>query len=603
MAAPAPVPAPVAVQATPLQRDVLLDALAGPAAALHIEQLHWRWYGPLDPHRFTAAWQSVFDRESVLRAAVADPLRGTWPRIAVHPHAAPHITRHTRGAVDWQALLVSERRREFDLRRPGPLRIAVLDEGPAIGPVARVLITYHQALLDRRSLDILLSAFYRAYLADGRPHGGERRPDLRDHRNWLSAQDLGPARSFWSAAAPPRRAVTLPARLTGRLAGRLTARPGHGRTRERLRSHEALRLREWAVGCGAAESTVLHAAWALLLHRAAAGPDPGPTPVAFSVAVSGRGIPLEGVASLPAPLRNPLPLSVDVDPAATVAQLLAALGGRALDMASYEWVSAGQIHTWAGRSPYEDGLTESVLSFEAPPQLRPGRPGRGALHQELAAQGIRVERPEAVGPHTAAPLTLAAHYDTLGELVLTAVHDRTRIADEDAAAVLAQTARLLRGLPAAGRSATVADALALLDGDGVPAMAARPADLLTTLRQGAHPGAGTVCLLPPADAPPGCYDRLAASYPGPEALTTVAAPADASACLRALRPVLATGEPLLLGCFLGTGGVAYEVADRIAAHGWDPPAVAVAGRGDGSADAARELALALGSAARSRAAH
>lgn len=596
------VPAPLAVLATPLQRDVLLDALAGSVAALHVEQVHWRWYGPLDPQRFTAAWQTVFDRESVLRAAVAEPLQGGRPRIAVHPRAAPHITRHTRGAVDWQALLVSERRREFDLRRPGPLRIVVLDEGTIPGPVARVLITYHQALLDRRSLDLLIGAFYRAYLADGRPHGGERRPDLRDHRHWLSAQDLGPARSFWSAAAPPRRAVTLPARPTaGRLTDRLTAGTGHGRTRERLHPDEALRLRKWAARCGAAESTALQAVWALLLHRAAAGPDSRSTPVAFSVAVSGRGIPLEGVASLPAPLRNPLPLSVDVDPAATVAQLLAALASRALDTSAYEWVSAGQVHTWAGRSPYEGQLTESVLSFEAPPRLRPAIPGPGSLYDELAAQGVRVERPEAMDPYTAAPLTLAARHDVLGELVLTAIHDRSRIADDDAAVVLAQTARLLRGLPTAGRSATVADALGLLDGARVPTMAARPADLLTTLREGAHPGAGTICLLPPADAPPGCYDRLAAAWPGPEALTTVAAPADASACLRALRPVLAAGGPLLLGCCSGAQSVAYEVADRIAAHGWYPPFVVVADLADGSAEAARALARAC--TARSRAAH
>lgn len=54
------------------QREVLLDLMtAPPGPQLHVGQLHLRWYGPLDRGRFDAAWQSVTDREAVLRAAFA----------------------------------------------------------------------------------------------------------------------------------------------------------------------------------------------------------------------------------------------------------------------------------------------------------------------------------------------------------------------------------------------------------------------------------------------------------------------------------------------------------------------------------------------------
>ncbi|CAM5566038.1 hypothetical protein [Streptomyces avidinii] len=182
------------------------------------------------------------------------------------------------------------------------------------------------------------------------------------------------------------------------------------------------------------------------------------------------------------------------------------------------------------------------------------------------------------------------------------MYDRTRIADADAAETLAQTTLLLRELPhAPGGATTVADALALLDGTPVPRVTASTARTLRILRAASRTGAGTICLVPPPDAPPGCYDALAAAYPGPQALTTVAPPADASTVLAALRPALARGEPLLLGGFSGAGSLACAVAERIASHGWHPPLVAIGGalttEGEGGPDPVRALARTLETAA------
>ncbi|MFD9336909.1 condensation domain-containing protein [Streptomyces sp. NPDC060028] len=604
-AAPAPVRAarPPAGRVTPLQQDLLLDTVAHPGHGLHVGQVHWRWRGPFDLERFAEAWQSVFGSEAVLRAALgpgragsragAGAAPGAAPAVFVHAHAAPEIVWHPAGSADWPALLASERRREFDVSRPGPLRIALVDEGVA----TRILVTHHQAFVDGRSMRLLLDAFYRAYLADGRPVGGERRPDLRDHLQWLSARDLAPARAYWAGATPPRGAATLPAR-TG---ARPTGGEGHGVGRRRLTPYEAARLRDWAASHGAAESTALHAVWALLLHRAT-----GERHVAFAVASSGRGIALDSVERLPGPLQVALPRHAVVEPGGLVTRLLADLTGRALDAAAYEWVSPGQIHAWAGRAPYEAELTESLLAFEPPAgSERPhtARASRESLSEALAEEGVRVDPVEAVGPYTGAPFSLSAGHDGEGGLVLTAVHDRARISDCDAAEILAQTARLMRELPATAReSTTVAEALAVLDGAPVPHTAARPSAPLRTLRAPAHPGAGTVCLIPPPDAAPGCYDALAQVYPGPQALTTLpdGAPADAAACLAALRPALAAGPPLLLGCFSGAAGLATEVAERIAEQGWQPPLVAVAGTPDGGADSVRELARTLMAAAQRR---
>lgn len=575
--------------ASPRQREILLDLMtAAPGTAPHIEQQHWRWYGPLDTRRYRAAWASVADRESVLRGAFAAPGAPGGPGIAVHPRATPHVVRHPYGSADRKALLGSEFLRPFEPHRPGPLRVLLIDEQPGPAGPVRVVVTYHHAFLDGHSVRMLLRAVHRAYLADAPPAGGQRRPDLRDHLDWLDRQDTAPARAFWSRAAPPAGAATFPARPSG-----IPDRPGHGRTSQRLTPHEAVRLRDWAGDSGVTECTALHAAWALLLYRATGSG--GPAPVAFGMTVSGRGILLDGAALLPGPLRNPLPLSAQVDPAMSLARLLAELGGRAMDMAAYEWVSAGQVHAWSGR-PAGDRLTGTLIAFEPPA-------ARDPLREEFAAQGIRLTPPETLAADTGVPLSLTAHHDTDGGLVLTAVNDRTHLADTDAATALARTALLLREFPGFVAAGTpVADALALLGPAAAPARTHRcdPAPRPTVLRPAERPGAGTVLLVPPPDAPAGCYDELARLYPGPQALLTVDRETDAAGCLNALRPALAAAEPLTFGCYSGGGALAYEVAQRIARHGWLPPPVAIAGTAAATEACAAALSRTLAEVAGTR---
>ncbi|MFH7598072.1 condensation domain-containing protein [Streptomyces racemochromogenes] len=613
--APAPrahaAPRPRAHPAAPLQVDVLLDSLTHPGRGLHTGQLHWRLPGPFDAERFTRAWRTVTDQEAVLRTGLA-PATGTGPpAVAVHPAAGPLIVRHPAGSTAWEALLAAERMREFDLTRPDPLRIAVLDEP---GGSARILLTYHRAFLDPVSAGHLVDAFQRAHAADGRPRGGERRPDLRDHLQWIGSRDRAPARAFWAEAAPPAGSATLPAGDRGRP----THQRGHGLIRQRLTPAEAARLRAWAAARGAAESTALQAVWALLLYRAHGGPDA--LPVAFGAAVSGRGIPLDGADRLPGPLLGALPVAVEVRPGATLASLLAALTGRAVDLCAYEWVSAGEVHRWSGRDPYEP-LTESVLSFPAPQEPRPPAPPRAHAGPRPAAPPPEAPFAEPGGPgvpsppvqagagavlggvggagavegweaHTGTPLALTARHDAHGGLVLTLVHDRTRIADADADEILRQTARLLRALPAeAGPGATVAEALRTLDGSPVPLAAPRPHPAPRTLRAASAPGSGLVCLLRPPGAPEDCYDGLARGRRGTRALLSVAP--GATAALTALAPALAAGVPVVLGGYPEVEGLAHEVARRVAAHGWRRPPVAVAATG-------HDLAGALTAAGRKR---
>ncbi|QIB41732.1 condensation domain-containing protein [Streptomyces aureoverticillatus] len=612
---PVRLPEPLAL--TPLQRELLADTADFPRR--QIAQLLRRWHGPLDTGRFTAAWQQVFDHESVLRAAlVFDPR----PRIALHARARPEVRRHTHGSLTRQDLMEQERRRGFEPGRPGLLRAALL-EGPPPEPhggcaaPTDVILTYHRALLDGRSVRLLLQEFYRAYLAAGFGNGGERRPDLRDYRTWLAAQDTAPARDFWTGTTPAAHAGAGQGLPRAR-PGAVTGRRGTGRTLARLTRAEAVRLAQWAALWGATPSSALQTVWAMILYAAAhpdtpapaptPGPGPGPgsgrgpAPVTFSVTVSGRGIAMEGIERVPGPFDNPLPVHLDVDPQATVGALLRAVRDRILDMAAYEWVSAGQIRHWltptASHTGGGGGGPATLLCFEHHP-----RPPRG-LAAELAAQGIHVEDTGPATGQSAFAIGVVAHHDSTGDLVLSAVHDRGRLHDDQAAQMLAHSARLLRELPAgADESTTVAQALSQLAPTDTPRLheaPARPAHRrLRRLRAPARPGAGTICLIAPPGAPEHCHSELARRYQGPQAVTVLRADAARMPqCLTALAPLLAAGERLVLGGFSGSGALALEVARHIAAaHGRAPLVVLGAPYAAGEA-LMRDLARALAAAAR-----
>ncbi|MFJ8547240.1 condensation domain-containing protein [Streptomyces sp. NPDC093586] len=589
-----------ALAPTPLMRELLADADTHPGR--HVERLSWAWHGPLDPDRFRAAWQSVVDRESVLRAAFDD---GPEPLLVLHDDVNADVLWLPHGSVRWNDLVEHDVRRGLDPRRPCGLRVTVLGgtaAGSGPGTPARVLLTYHHALIDDWSARLLLREFYRAYLAGGRLPGGERRPDLRDYVRWLGHQDTAPAQDFWSRGAPPADAVS-PVPLAAASGPART-----GRTRIRLTAEQTERLAAWAARLGSTESGALQAVWAVLLYRAS-GAD-GTARVRFGVTASGRGILFEGADRLPAALRTPLPLSVEVDPGRTVATLLAELRDRTLGVTSYEWVSPGQARTWSaadGTGP-DGGLPAdgSLLVFE-------GRPHPADdLTEELAAHGVRVERPEPLGAHTAFSVTLVAHQGGDGGLELTASYDRGL--HTDAAEVLTHSALLLGELPyLPGDSTTVADLLRLLAGaDGMagrrpapqedpdPVGPRRPsrapgtgegADLpLVSLRLAADPGAGIVCLVQTHDTPRSRYERLAAAYRGPESIVLLrSVPGGARARHNALRPLADGGGLLVLCAFSGGGSAACEIARLIAANGGRSPLVVLTGATTGAAPLARML--------------
>ncbi|MFJ1610609.1 condensation domain-containing protein [Streptomyces sp. NPDC088253] len=566
-----------------------------------VEQLYWDWSGPLDVARFAAAWQSVVDRECVLRACF------DWvaaPRLVLHARAEADIAVYSPAAVTWPQLLRRDRARGFALHRPGLLRLSVLEAecgGGAGAAPPRVLLSYHPALLDERGVHLLLREFYRAYAGGGVLPGGERRPDLRDHARWLAGQDTTAARQFWARAVPPPRAATRPGRPGG-----ATGQSGPGLLHTRLRAPETFRLRSWAALRGAAESSALHLVWALLLYRAAGAR--GPLPVSFGVLLSGRDIALPGAAGIPGLLDSPLPMTVTVDPAAPLADLLHQVRDTLLDLAAYPWASTETIRAWtprppaapgpvAGRGPADGpvagradgfgpvcGAGGTLVRFDGPLPLPK------ALRGELAAQGVHADTPRSAAGATGGPVTLAARHDTAGGLVLGLFHDRAHLADEDAAALHSQCVRLLRALPEYRQAeASAGQLLDLLAQAAIPRVARPvpppPHPALTVLRPG-HPHADVICLVTAPGVPAGSYDLFVRGHRGPEQIVAVHPDGVPGVLPGVLHQAFGPGRRLVL-CGCGPGGrAAYELAQRTPGAPGAVAAVVMTGIGDAAAGAA-----------------
>ncbi|MFE9427046.1 condensation domain-containing protein [Kitasatospora sp. NPDC006697] len=568
------------------QREVLLAAVTGPDGPLRqLEQLHWNWSGPLDPAVFAAAWQSVADREVVLRASF------DWtaaPRLVLHERAEVEVRHLPYTAVGWTRLLAEDRQRGFEPHRPGLLRVTLLAGPPGLHglmPSTRILVTYHRALLDERGALLLVREFYRAYLAGGVLPGGERRPDIRDHARWLASQDTTAAREFWQATAPPPGAAV----SVGRLGGP-TGRSGPGRVQRRLRPSLTARVRSWAALRGVGESSVLHVAWALLLYRAAGAG--GPTPVTFGVQLSGRELPLRGAAGIPGLLGETPPMTVVVDPEAPLADLLRQVRDSALDLTGYAWVPGELVGTWtAGPEPAELGGT--LVHFDSGIELPQ------ALRAELEDRSIQVDTPRSTGGDTILPVTLVAQYDGEGGLLLSATYDRAHLSDGDASGTLSQCLHLLRCLPdRQDPEVTVGQALALLDSAEVPRVARPGGGLrhgsLAVLRPG-EPRAGVVCLVEVPGVPARSYELLARADQGPERLVRLSLDEVPRVLPAAVRELLVPGRDLVLGGCGPGAGAAYEIARQTAGSGVGAAAVVMAGIG-AAADCADALARALAAA-------
>ncbi|WDD90770.1 amino acid adenylation domain-containing protein (plasmid) [Burkholderia sp. FERM BP-3421] len=412
---------------TPTQQGLLFHTLKAPESGVYYEQVGCTFQAALDVADYRRALEAVVARHGVLRTGFLWDGPSKPVQVVFRHVELPWIEedwRHLDRDEQQRRLAAyreADRRPGFHLSRAPLMRCALFRTG---AQCYEFVWSYHHLLLDGWSVQIVLGealACYDAYRRGDAPALPPPQPYSAFLR-WLDAQDGAAAEAFWRARLGDVRAAT-PLPLAD--AARPGDASGHG-TLERLLDPSASdALQQLARACEVTPSTVIQAAWALLLGRASGRDD-----VVFGTTVSGRPAGLRGVEQMVGLFVNALPTRVAIDPTLTLGDWFRRLHRQHVEAEAYAYTPLHVIPGWSGVAPGAP-LFESLVVFEN----YPAHAAANRYREQLGVAGVEVVE------QTNYPLTVVA---IPGERLCLRVHfDRQRLAEASAARLLKMLATLL----------------------------------------------------------------------------------------------------------------------------------------------------------------
>ncbi|WP_235926471.1 non-ribosomal peptide synthetase, partial [Actinokineospora pegani] len=352
---------------TPLQAGLLYLAETGDEDVYTV-QLVLDLDGELDLARLRAAATGLVRAHPNLRTAftvAGSPVQVVRP-VAEAPVRAVDLT----GDPDrWPALLAADRAEPFDLAAPPLVRFLLATTGPG---THRLVVTNHHLVLDGWSGPLLVRELLTRY-AGMAPTAA--RP-YREHLAALAARDAAAASAAWAEA------------LTDLAEPTLVGGGGAGEVGE-VRVAVPAGLAEVAKRHRVTVNTVVQTAWGLALARSL-----GRTDVVFGATVSGRPDDLPGAESMIGLFINTVPVRVRLDPAESLAGLLARVQAEQARLLEHQHVGLAEVQRAAGLGELFDTLTvfesypvdaEATRAVERAAGLRlTGVRGHDATHYPIA---------------------------------------------------------------------------------------------------------------------------------------------------------------------------------------------------------------------------
>ncbi|HEY4460884.1 MAG TPA: amino acid adenylation domain-containing protein, partial [Pseudonocardiaceae bacterium] len=344
---------------SPMQQGMLFHLLYASSGGVNVEQVTCRLSGALDLAALRSAWTAVVARHPVLRTSFhwrdgAEPLQAVhrdvelpW-RVLDWRDRAPDAQRAA--LADF---LRADRAERFVPEAAPLMRLTLIRTGQ---DTHELVWTHHHLLLDGWSLARVFQevlAFQRAALAGTGYAPVPVRP-YREYLGWLAEQDQAEANTFWrenfaevSAPTPLPIEPGEPVPGTGFAAEIL-----HLTAAETAAVLDCAKRHQLTVG------TLVHAAWALLLHRHSLESD-----IVFGTVVAGRPAELPGAEAMVGQFINTQPVRLVVEPAAATVDWLHDVQRHLVRAREFEFTPLVEIH---GHSavPRDKALFESVLVFE-----------------------------------------------------------------------------------------------------------------------------------------------------------------------------------------------------------------------------------------------
>lgn len=352
---------------SPMQQGMLFHSLYARQSGVNIEQVVLTLHESLKVLAFMLAWQRVVDRHAIMRSSFG------WEGLD-----EPLQTVHNAAILEWQredwrgftgseqgerlkTYLAYDRAREFNLGERTLNRMALFRTGDAC---YKFVWTFHHAIIDGRSLVIILKEVFEFYdaLGKGRTLDLPRPRPYLDYIEWLARQDLFAEENFWREAL---RGFTTPTSL------RIDREPdaaGHdgsaiaaSRYKEqeiRLAAPVTSRLRGLAEESGITLNTLVQGVWALMLSKYSGEED-----VVFGATRRCRRSSLAGADSIVGLFINTLPMRVTVSSARLLLPWLKEIRAQHVALRKVEHTPLVKIQEWS-EVPNGVALFDSILIFE-----------------------------------------------------------------------------------------------------------------------------------------------------------------------------------------------------------------------------------------------
>nr|AYA22334.1 KerC [Amycolatopsis keratiniphila] len=407
---------------SPLQEGMLFErAFAEGGVDVYQSQRILDLDGPLDAARLRAAWNRVLARHESLRAGFRQLGSGETVQIIVGEAEIPwretDLSRlgEAEAAAEVDRLLGQDQAERFDVTRAPLLRLLLIRLG---ADRHRLVVTSHHVILDGWSTPLVLGEVSTAYA------GGQDlppAPSYQDYLAWLRRQDEEATRAVWRSELA---GVDEPTVVDADAGKTMVLPDNHAETL----SEEATRaLAGFARGHGLTVSTILQAAWALVLARLA-----GRTDVVFGNVVSGRPAEVPDVERVVGMFINTVPARVRFDGGRSVLETLQDLQARQLTLSEHQYPGLPEIQKAAGAG----AVFDTIVMIENYPHTAEGLGDDGGI--EISAVTTRTG--------TSYPLTMNAG---LGDRLRVNVSYRPdRIGRETAAEVARQVVRIVERIPA-----------------------------------------------------------------------------------------------------------------------------------------------------------
>jgi len=337
---------------SPLQRGLYFQSTLADdqAVDVYVTQTVLRLGGDVDLDRLRSAADELLNRHRVLASGFVRPPSGAV--VAVIPPGARAGWEIVDLGDGLDAMAAADRVQEiaqaqqaqpFDMAAPPLLRVVVIRHGDETD----VVITNHHILFDGWSGPLVLADLLALYATGDTFTGSADGRDFEDFLKHIGAVDGRAGLEAWS-------------RWLSQVEGPTLVAPGVEATADtRPRERIVILDEDLTAGLEAAVrrqgvtlATALQLAWAVLLSRLT-----GNRVVTFGETVSGRPADLPGVESMVGLFINTLPTVVDVNPGASLGDVVATLQSEKIALLDYQHLGLPEIAAAGGRPIAFDTLT------------------------------------------------------------------------------------------------------------------------------------------------------------------------------------------------------------------------------------------------------